>query len=1312
MATAARSMATDVAAAQWPCPIIANFPSVVAGEEAIALCGALCRAEYPFWVHGSQCARMLGLDGAAFDRVIRQVAVMQDLQLRPQAWHEVVRDSSREHYYAFRGEDGTGGPKYTALLQHNAMAELPALDLSVDSAGIADVLHAWGRLARNLWVKAVKDETYNALGALCDTAPRREDIIELQCCSRAPLCVAQTASGDAALTANCLAGAAVGCTAEQLRGALGAETRDARVLNVMLAEMLNATLESGGAPENAALLAGSTLAALHSANVKLVPASRFVQASKKRGQRHDLHSGGLVTLMQLLGGKSREQKTLVRAIVQELREELYSHLAETPFALLASTSLIQYARATMAFHGALGDQAAISAADSGVQGASDDAVIGAAGAIALRNSHDGRAYSLGGQDILRHLAITCGISERQLQIAGVHFWVYFFRRPPPMDVLCVRSTHRYHLERLHLIDVRAKAQRIDKAVHAAAVKGYPAVVSVTADDSGKFKTAFILYPGLDGKPVMETLCFIGTTGKSGKAGAAMLKEALQVLGVDCTKVGHACGDGAGQLELKLVQGDRTVLVPGEDSEEETLVPSRQSTSHDGLHAVQLPFKAMAAGMWGKGTAKPDHYHIDQFLYQAAYMQQNQPELFNHVLRQLIGDNEAATAAALDENGDEEATSVDATVALGTDSEEDSSDDETGGVNDTVAVLINIPLRSRRTTNRQRIPTPQPTRWGHSMTCAYYFLESLGLAQGTSTTAVQQFNKRIGQLKNEAQQGDPLPAGSYLFPTIFEQMVRRTGSWRRKTYLRLLSFCKDVRMIWALQLLSDMGRALAWEVQQRCYSNGLFPSDRQGCQGIELQCRLLELDVPFAKQLATEPMAAVFPKSYAVLECMSAEDRADTEQLFEIGKRDFLVNFHKTFGKMLRVPHTLAALVHPTLCSRAASALCYVLGELGGTGRAAGDEQWVEIFEQEDTATLRLYCADHGLWRNGLFEQLRAVIANPFRTMLELREKHPLLWDYVIYMWRCRPTQNLSCEISFSRKGELESYCQSTLSLAMQMTCAQDILYHELKRRRELHAEMLAKSREKKRKRKAGNNAAAAAVDEDDATPLPTSVADGRVTRGRGGIEETHATLEMLSEQLVASAQKYDKADSTGVTSATVLRTQANRSKAAAVVGAAQSAGAVVRYSAAGDAAMAAAAATHIAEHGGRLAHTATVLAAVEASDGLRSAEGEKLEVIRLLCDTDRWSKCGQGKAFRSVKVMKAEVAHVFDATCVGTTKASTLPLVVARLKKLTTAARRRNGTSLADALNWEGSDTQRSLRLSLAPKMPDDFFARLCGMRD
>ena len=79
---------------------------------------------------------------------------------------------------------------------------------------------------------------------------------------------------------------------------------------------------------------------------------------------------------------------------------------------------------------------------------------------------------------------------------------------------------------------------------------------------------------------------------------------------------------------------------------------------------------------------------------------------------------------------------------------------------------------------------------------------------------------------------------------------------------------------------------------------------------------------------------------------------------------------------------------------------------------------------------------------------------------------------------------------------------------------------------------------------------------------------------------------------------------------------------------------------------------------------------------------------------------------------KAEVAHVFGATCVGTTKASTLPLVVARVKKLTTAARRRHGTSLADALNWEGSDTQRSLRLSLTPKMPDDFFARLCGMRD
>ena len=99
---------------------------------------------------------------------------------------------------------------------------------------------------------------------------------------------------------------------------------------------------------------------------------------------------------------------------------------------------------------------------------------------------------------------------------------------------------------------------------------------------------------------------------------------------------------------------------------------------------------------------------------------------------------------------------------------------------------------------------------------------------------------------------------------------------------------------------------------------------------------------------------------------------------------------------------------------------------------------------------------------------------------------------------------------------------------MQMTCAQDILYHELKRKLELHAEMLTKSHEKKRKRDAGT-AAAAAVDEDDATPLPASVADGRVTRGRGGIEETHATLEILSEQLVASAQKYDKAGSAAPT---------------------------------------------------------------------------------------------------------------------------------------------------------------------------------------
>ena len=170
---------------------------------------------------------------------------------------------------------------------------------------------------------------------------------------------------------------------------------------------------------------------------------------------------------------------------------------------------------------------------------SDNEITAAASCIAVSNNRQDGVVSLGGQHILRSMEVSCGVAEKQLTSVLVHAWAYFFREVAPPAALVHRSTTRYKIEQLNILDNQVKLERIVEAIRAAEAAGYPAVISVSADDSGGLKTAFITYPGLDGKPVVEMLCFGATTGKSGADGASMLRSALKELGIVPAQVGHA-----------------------------------------------------------------------------------------------------------------------------------------------------------------------------------------------------------------------------------------------------------------------------------------------------------------------------------------------------------------------------------------------------------------------------------------------------------------------------------------------------------------------------------------------------------------------------------------------------------------------------------------------------------------------------------------------------------------------------------------------------------------------------------------------------
>ena len=148
--------------------------------------------------------------------------------------------------------------------------------------------------------------------------------------------------------------------------------------------------------------------------------------------------------------------------------------------------------------------------------------------------------------------------------------------------------------------------------------------------------------------------------------------------------------------------------------------------------------------------------------------------------------------------------------------------------------------------------------------------------------------------------------------------------------------------------------------------------------------------------------------------------------------------------------------------------------------------------------------------------------------------------------------------------------------------------------------------------------------------------------------------------------------------------------------------------------MAAAAATEAADFGGSHEHVITLKAQPEAGDALRTPEGEKAEVLRRLLDMKYWKKVGKDAALPNVAALKAEALHVFGTTAISNeaqkTAQKTRDAVEKRIGEVQDAAKRRNGVSIGDALSWDGSAAQTHLRRSLEGDVPQDLFARLCGM--